>query len=249
MKVQLYSIFFLTTFFACCTKKDNFNYKTNIASITYKSELTSLNTTLKEYANMSDIGIYYYIQDSILNFKGLELKNKARKEHNLSHTDLNDLLKSFKISLKENYNYDDAQNINEINKSKVVEASDIDLILLLFKRTYVSKLKDNKFFPFNTVSINANVENKDIQNGEEFKMQLNLVAANDKSPAEWYIIKDMDKGLTKGNIDTLFPDEFGWVSYKTKKYQLGNNQINYVTKFKGADGYRVLSYYQEFKVH
>ena len=250
MRLQLLKICALITLLSCKSKKESLSYETNIASLIYSSELNYLNNTLRDYSHLSDIGAYYLKQDSILETKASVIKKIFKSEKKISIQEQREFLNFFETSFKDNPGLLDSIKLDQLKSTPITEYSDIELLTLLIKRSFVSKLVANKYFPFDMVGTMVTVDSWSIQNGEEFKMQMNITAASSTSPAEWYIIKDGSRSLIKENIiDTLYPDEFGSVNFKTKKYHKGTNQINVATKFKLAHGDKILYKGIEYTVH
>jgi hypothetical protein len=78
-----------------------------------------------------------------------------------------------------------------------------------------------------------------IKNGTDFIVDLALTASNSNRPTEWYQVKPGSNELTKENIlDTLRPNELGEITFKTRKYHIGTNQIKFITKIRLPQGDR-----------
>jgi hypothetical protein len=113
-----------------------------------------------------------------------------------------------------------------------------------------SILQDNKPPPYDSFSTMASAPKWTIKKGEEFEMRMNITAANSKQAAEWYILKDGGGALTKENIiDTLIPDSFGEVTFKTTNYHKGENEIIYAVNLKLPGGNQALYKRILFHVH
>ena len=241
MKSQLFWMVILTALFSCKSKKDNFNYDTTIASLTYKAELNYLNRTIVYYSTLADTGNYIRKQDSILEKNIEELKIQFNKDGKISSLNKDSFFTYFENVLKSDSVYSDLENLKELKSIPIYRFSDIDLLRLYLKRSLVSKLTDNKLLPFNTWSIMATVDKWKIKDGEEFIMQMNTTAFNSRQPAEWFIVKDGSKDLTKDNIsDTLYPGEFGETTFKTKQYHKGENQIPIYVRIKTTHGEQII---------
>lgn len=81
-----------------------------------------------------------------------------------------------------------------------------------------------------------------IKNGNDFIVGLALTASNANRPTEWYQVKPGANELTKENIlDTLRPNEFGEISFKTRKYHVGTNQIKFITRVRLPQGDRQIA--------
>lgn len=250
MSHQIFVTCVLIILFSCKSKKDTLKHETGIALLTYNSERNYLNKTLRDYSNLSNIGKYYLKQDSILEAKALFLEDIFKREHKISIQDQINFINLFQTSLKDNNGLVDSVMIDYLKNTPIAKLSDIDQLVLFIKRSFVSKLVANRYYPFDMVGTMATVGSWGIKNGEEFQLQMNITAASSKDPAEWYLMKGEGLGLTKENItDTLHPDAFGRVNITTRKYHTGRNQIYVCTKFKSVHGEEILSKVIEYTVY
>ena len=249
MKSLLLSAVTITVLFSCKNKKDNLNYNTEIASITYKAELDYLQKTINDYSALSKAGHYYLEQDSILDKQIFELKKELEGHGDVSSKSQDTFFDYFGTILKTEPAYLGLGSLQELKRQSIKSLSDIDLLNLYFKRSFVAKLSGNNLLPFDIWSFMPTVDKWKVKDGEEFKMQMNITAASSTEPAEWYILKDPTKELTKENItDTLHPGEFGETTFKTKRYHKGINQISVVVKLKTAHGEKIVERIIEFTV-
>ncbi len=227
--------------FSCESKKDDFTYQTSIGSLTYQADLNYLNTTLKQYANLSDTGLYFWKQDSILELKVLELKNEFNNSKSISSQLQSGFFDYFEKVFNKS-DFIDFKIFNHLKSNPIKKLSDIDLLELYIKRGFVSILSDNKLFPFDTVGTMLAPEKSNIKNGEEYILRMNMTASNSKEPPQWYIVKDGSIGLTKDNIiDTIQSPEYGDLIFKTKKYHPGENEINVIVRLRTHYGEQLLS--------
>lgn len=249
MKSPLLWILIMTVLFSCKSKKDNLNYNTNIASITYEEEFAYLEKTIAEYSTLSKVGHYYREQDSMLNKQIAELKSELGEHGHISTQSQDSLFNHFGSILKANPAYLNLESLAALKGQFIKSLSDIDLLNLYFKRGFVAQLSGHKLLPFDMWSIIATVDKWKIKDGETFSMQMNTTAANSTEPAEWYILKDPTKNFTKDNVaDTLYPGEFGETTFNTKMYHKGINQIVVLVKLKTAHGEQIVERVIDFTV-
>ncbi|HMJ47395.1 MAG TPA: hypothetical protein VK498_08695, partial [Ferruginibacter sp.] len=137
----------LSVIVSCKSKNEAFTYQTSIGSLTYKADLNYLNTTLKHYANLSDTGLYFSQQDSILELKVSELRNEFNNNKRISSQLQRDFFNHFEKVFNKS-DFIDFKIFNELKSGRIEKLSDIDLLELYIKRGFVSILSDNKFFPF-----------------------------------------------------------------------------------------------------
>ena len=239
----------LVTLFSCNSKKGNFTYQSSIGSLTYQADRDYLNTTLEKYANLSDTGLYFWRQDSILQVKILALREEFQKNQTNTAQSKRDLFDYYEKVFNKS-DFIDFKIFDELRITPIEKISDVDLLELYIKRCFVSILNDNKMLPFNMVGTMGSSNNWDIKKGEEFTLYMNTTASNSNQPTEWYIVKDESLGLIKANIlDTLLPDQFGQVIFKTTKYHPGENKVQVIVKIKTHRGENTLSKYFTFNVH
>ena len=216
---------------SCQTKKDKFKYDTSIASAVYESQLKYLDNTLSNYSRISDTGMYFWRQNEMLEEISNKLKDKISKGQKLSSDEQQDLTSHF-IKDFSTYQLVDSEILKKIKGLPIETISDVDLIKLFIKNNFVAILTNNKLLPFDTWGTMASSKNWTINNGDSFEVDLATIASSARQPNEWFHVKeDKHDILSVENVlDTLHPDEFGTITFKTKEYTKGENVLTFVTR-------------------
>jgi len=239
MKYYILPMLLITLF--SCKHPDSVTYTTGIGSITYQAQLDYFNQTIRYFSRLSDTGRYYWTQDSILEAKANELQLKLQQGRPLSSSDQKALIEPFEKNLIV-YPFVDSTKMGELKKTPITSVSDIDLIKLYIKSCFVAVLHDNRLLPFDTWGTMASADSWQIKPGEEFRVTLAASATASFNPIEWYQVVSVAQGLVRTNIiDTLIPDRFGEVVFKTKNYKKGDNHLSFLAKMKRANREDILS--------
>ncbi len=218
---------------ACTATSDKFHYDSSLASTVFEAQLKYLDNTLYSYSKISEVGAFYYTQGSVLEQRTENFKERVRSGQVISAKETQDFFDYFQSILKD-YPLIDSELMEKIKGLPVKTVSDADLLQLYMKTYFVGILLNNKLLPFDTWSTMASAQNWTIQNGQVFKVDLATTACNSTDRNEWFLVKENKEGvLAKDNIiDTLFPDEFGIVTFETKNYKKGENRLLFVSKLK-----------------
>jgi hypothetical protein len=133
--------------------------------------------------------------------------------------------------------------LKQLTELPIQTVSDVDLLRIYMKNSFVCILLNNKLLPYDSWSTMACSAKSTINDGEEFEVSLANTAWNNAQPNEWFLVKNDEDSLTKENIiDTLHQDETGFVYFKTKNYKKGENTLTFVSRLNTPVlDYRMLS--------
>jgi hypothetical protein len=219
-----------TLFFSCRGHRDKFDYETSIASKVYEAQLKYLDYTIYDYARISKQGYYYYQESAYLDKTAEELKDKIKNYGVISENDKADFYGHFERTFT-NHGLIDLNTLNQLKELPIKTVSDIDILKLYIKNNYVCILLNNKLLPFDTWGAMVSSNAYTIKQGEEFQADLATIASSSQQPTEWFLLKNNNNSITNENIiDTLHPDRFGVVSYKTKTYKKGENRLVFISR-------------------
>ncbi len=234
---------------SCKENRDKFNYETSIASKVYQAQLKYLDNTLFNYSRISNKGDYYFQQSINLDKIAKEFQDKIKKGVAILNEEQRNFYENFEKSFlpKGLINTD---ILEELKRLPIRTVSDVDYLRLYIKNNFVSLLLNNKLLPYDTWSTMASAEKWSINNGEEFELRLANTAWNNAQRNQWFLVKNDYDTLTKENIiDTLYQDETGIVTFKTKNYKTGENILTFISKLNTpVDDYRILSRQVVFNV-
>lgn len=215
---------------SCGGKKENFNYETSIGAKVYQAQVEYLDNTLANYARMSEKSLSYYIESNTLDSIARSFKNKLEDGQPVSESDKANFYRRFEKMLT-GHKLVDIKILDELKTLPVKTASDVDLLRLYVKNSFVSILLDNKLLPFDYWSIMATAEKWTINDGETFVAELGNLASNMDHPNQWFVLKEGTDSLTAENVsDTLTENERGLVYFETNKYKKGKNVVTVVSK-------------------
>jgi len=234
--------------FSCKDKRDKFNYDTSIASKVYESQIKYLDNTLFNYARISKTGNFYFQESRYLDEIAKEFQDKIKKGEFISTDDQSKFHNHFEKTFTSN-GLIDLDILKQLKQLPIETVSDVDYLRLYIKNNFVCILLNNKLLPFNTWGTMSSSNNQTIKYGEEFQVDLATTACNPDQPNEWFLVKENVDTLTKDNIiDTLRPDRFGDVHFKTKKYKKGANRLIFVSRLNTPPLDRAVSRVIEFYV-
>jgi hypothetical protein len=248
MKIQLLFGISIIAFLSCKTNNNSFDDKSNIVSLTCKAQIEYFDSIISENSHLSEMGRYINERDSTANVQISLFKEKLQKGNKIP------LEEQVKFMVRYESDFANATHINfekfkEIEKTPIVTLSDLELLKLYLKSCFVAKLNYTSALPFDTWSTMASSSKWEIKNGEEFSVALNTTATNSLRKAKWYLLKNDTLTFDKFNIlDTLMPDEFGEVIYKTQKYHSGENDLMFFVLLQTKRGEDTLCRRITFKV-
>lgn len=246
MKFKL--IIIISALLASCNPKVAYNDNTVITSIVLKSEIGYFDRTIKLFANQSEMGRYYSLQDSILTSNCSKLKTKLQNGGALDDYDQQNLFTHLEGVLIKS-DYIDKEQLSQIKKAGIHTTTDVDYLEHYAKCCFCNILQNSKSIPFDQFGILASADKWSIKKGEEFNLDLALTANNASRPLEWFRVKSGATTLDKENVlDTLKLDESGIVFYKTKDYKPGLNKLKFIVRLKMPNGDRQLSQTVNFSV-
>jgi len=225
------SVFLILTFtISCAGNRTKFNYETSIASSVYEAQLKYLDNTLFNYSRISEKGSYFWKEDSSLEIKTQLFKARISYNSKISDSEKMAFFNHFEKILLD-HGLTDMTMFDKIKTLPIRTVSDVDLLRLFIKNNFVSILLNNKLLPFDIWGTMATSNCWTIGAGEEFQVELATTASSSIQPNEWYLVKPNSGALTKDNIiDTLHPDKFGVVNFKTKEYKKGKNRLVFISK-------------------
>ncbi|RZK17092.1 MAG: hypothetical protein EOO43_13825 [Flavobacterium sp.] len=247
MKYYTIIVIGLLTTASCGHKQSTDKINSEVISIINLPDQKYLTHLLTNLSNVSEKASLYKARLHQLENTANELKALIR-ENQMTSLQSQGFLDMFENSL-EYLSAADSSVLDQLKYARIESPQEVDQILLFMKRCYVKYILETERYLFNTVSTTFTAESLDIKRGENLSVNLSIAAANTNSPAEWFILKSEDQGLTKDNIsDTLYPDNLGNVHFTTKNYKIGDNRIVYVAKLKSTNGPIILSKAIDFRV-
>lgn len=233
---------------SCKNKRDTFNYETSIAAKVYQSQLKYLDNTLFNYARISKKGEFYFQESYSLDETAKEFQDKIKKGEAISIGEQDKFYERFEKTLSY-HGLIDLDILKQLKELPIKTVSDVDYLRLYIKSSFVCILLNNKLLPFDTWGTMASSNNQTIKYGEEFQVDLATTACNPQQQNEWFLVKENVDTLTKENIiDTLHPDQFGVVNFKTKNYKKGTNRLVFISKLNTPPMDRSVSRTVEFFV-
>lgn len=239
-----FKLLLLLTFvlFSCKENKEQFNYETSIASKVYQAQLRYLDNTIFNYARISKKGDYYFQESQYLDKMAKEFQDKIKKGEVITDGERRIFHQHFEKTYTSN-GLINRDILKEIKELPIKTVSDVDYLRLYIKNNFVCILLNNKLLPYDTWSTMASASQWTISDGEEFVVSLANTAWNNAQPNEWFLVKNDYDSLTKENIiDTLFQDETGTITFRTKNYKKGENVLTFISKLNTpVDDYIVLS--------
>jgi hypothetical protein len=227
--------------FACNNKKEKFSYETTIGYKVYEAQIDYLDKTLLYYSNLTKQGQYFFQASTYIDTEAELFKKDLKNGKVISDDEKIKFLSSFEKTFTNHYLID--SSIFKLLKSLQIQTiSDIDLLRLYLKNNFVSILLNNKLLPFDTWGILSFADTFTINKGEEFKADLATIASSSTYPNEWFLVHEFADTIAKENIiDTLFPDRFGIVNFKTKRYKSGENKLKFMTRLNTPSQDNILS--------
>jgi hypothetical protein len=223
---------FLMYFVCSCKNEKTFDYETSIASKVFIAEIKRLDNTIGNYSTNRNNN---YLDD--LNTKADDFidscKNAFRKNPKLNLVRLQEKMKKFDTIFSKNLGSDKTflQDLILLGTNTV---SDLDQLRLHIKSNLVAMAYANKIQSYTGYSAIA-LAPAVIKNGDEFEVLLSQIAWNTREPDQWYLMKGDADTLTKESVlDTLKQNEYGAYTYKTRKYQRGENELVFFTKSTAA---------------
>ena len=222
---------------SCQSKKDIVSPNTAMATAVYEAQVKYLDNTILNYSRLSDIGQHYWQQNKKLETWSMDWKEKIVRGETFTADETLARLEPFSQDIKTHPLFDEAL-FEKIATTPVVSISDVDQLRLYVKNCMVAVLTNNKALPFDTWGITGSAQKGTIKDGEFFEMQLAITASSSNYPNEWYLVKeDRENVLSADNIaDTLHPDQFGTVAFRTRNYHKGENELYFVSKLNTPAG-------------